>query len=299
MQAGDQNDREFVESWLPLVCAGIIVAGFYGAIYIDLLAGLAVAGTCIIPLGHAIPHDRQTKGMVRLLVGVAIFEAIYLPMKLAHIKDLDNKGKEIENRAAAALERAALANERATSNELARVEILKAISPRTFLGQFEAITNLTRFKGTKVRITYEPNDVEAERTAQQIRWVLERAGWQVIFGGNPMPLAGRRGEFPPTRFDLPAEHLPDVGIREGVSVESAVDRWRGMGGSNLTQLIQATGVAASALRNELRVGTIETTATGPLSLIRMELLEWGVVLVHVGRRPPIAGVEGWPFYRAR
>ena len=75
-------------------------------------------------------------------------------------------------------ERAAQAELQIEKLRKANLTLEAAISDRTFKDQGGAASRLRKFANTKVAIPYTQTD-EAQRTAGQIVWVLQRSGWSV------------------------------------------------------------------------------------------------------------------------
>jgi hypothetical protein len=113
-----------------------------------------------------------------------------LKVKDVEIKNLGTdavaRAKEADVRIAGAQQAAAEANLRAEQERLERIKLEEALSPRLFRAQEEAIEKLRAFSGTAVTLEYFA-DPECKRTAEQIAWVLNPAGWLITSRANPDP----------------------------------------------------------------------------------------------------------------
>jgi hypothetical protein len=90
---------------------------------------------------------------------------------------------EANERVAKAEQAAAEANQLAGQERLERIKLERELSPRWFENQHEAIERLRPFSGTEVVLMYPP-DLECARTAEQIAFVFDGAGWKF----DPQPL---------------------------------------------------------------------------------------------------------------
>jgi hypothetical protein len=63
--------------------------------------------------------------------------------------------------------------------QLARIKLEEDLSPRLFKHQEAAIERLREFRGTSIVLQY-PLDPEGKRTAEQIAFVLDGAGWKIL-----------------------------------------------------------------------------------------------------------------------
>ena len=216
------------------------------------IAAIAVVVTTRIALVRA---KQLTDAQGELIQTKDAQLALDLGDKDLKIADALKAAGEAKERGAVAEQHAAEANLRAEQERLERIKLEEDLSPRLFKAQQEAIERLGAFRGTAVVLEYLL-DPEFERTAEQIAFVLNEAGWAI----TPRPNSD-----------------PNPLFREGVIVGGVAE-----GGVGVVPVLDAKlfgPSAGTALIDELnRTGIDATTSLG---FGRGERS----VFVHVGVKP--------------
>jgi hypothetical protein len=162
---------------LILVIAGVVGEGVFEGL-------LSNADTALRWHDDQILADTQQKaGDAKAAADAAVADAKQLTTDLAtatsELKKANEGDKKAEDDAGAANTKAAALDLKAEELRKANDELEKDLSPRIFRNQPQAIKALREFLGTTVRLKYLL-DPEAVRTAEQINFVLNQAGWIVI-----------------------------------------------------------------------------------------------------------------------
>jgi hypothetical protein len=170
-----------------------------------LLAGALVGiGIAIVTIGSS----RAKSGLINLQDDLATKKEAQLSLLLSANERETARLKELAARADAeagkANRAAGEANDHAAQLESKAEELRKQnlvleseLSPRLFTDQGAAVEKLRAFGGSQVQLAYLL-DPEAKRTAEQINWVLDAAGWVVI----PKPASTAEAERVDTEIDF-------------------------------------------------------------------------------------------------
>jgi hypothetical protein len=203
---------------------------------------------------------------------------------------------EVNNTAGSANEKAGLAVERAAKLEKAKFELeIKAeelrkanldleatLSPRLFDDQDGAAKALRPFVPISAAIEYLP-DLECSRTAEQINFTLQQAGWQVI--KHEAANAGAKF-FDGVIVQVSDDLTPRLAgtPQGGAANDELVRRWR-----DTRQLVKHGSAAADTL-----VGELNKTHIGARTSAVDDAYPTGTIVVRIGMKPiPPGRAHSW------
>jgi hypothetical protein len=229
---------------------------FWNELMIFGLAIAAVAAVFVVIAARVIVNRAGQLSAAQNLLSAAKDRQLQVDLKEKDLEigNLKLRSDVAELGIAAAQAEAAKANLRAEQEKLERIKLEEDLSPRLFKNQQDAVKRLSAFRGTSVALQY-PLDPESKRTAEQIAFVLDGAGWKILpkINTDPNPI-----------------------FREGITVGGAIE-----GGAGVVPVdaILDTHSPGVALMEELnKTGLDAHTVPG---IPR----ETGSVFVNVGIKP--------------